>query len=86
MYFFLQIEEAPIKAPINKHGGTMLMLKYSSPVQVLKEEEAFSFGSLVADCGGVLGLFIGFNFLMVWDWIVMATGQLRYLLVARPKK
>ena len=86
MYFFLLIEEAPIKAPINKHGGTMLMLKYSSPVQVLKEEEAFSFGSLVADCGGVLGLFIGFNFLMVWDWIVWATEQLRYLLVARPKK
>ena len=23
--------------------------------------------SLVADCGGVLGLFIGFNFVMMWD-------------------
>ena len=71
---------------MNKHGGTMLMLIYSSPVQVLKEEEAFSFGSLVADCGGVLGLFIGFNFLMVWDWIVLATEHLRYLLVNGPKK
>ena len=64
----------------------MLWLIYSSPVQVLKEEEAFSFGSLVADCGGVLGLFIGFNFLMVWDWIVLATEHLRYLLVNGPKK
>ena len=42
----------------------------STSVLVLKEEEAFTFGSLVADCGGVLGLFIGFNFLMVWDWLV----------------
>ena len=35
----------------------------SDTVQVQREEEAFSFGSLVADIGGVLGLFIGFNFL-----------------------
>ena len=41
----------------------------SSNVLVLKDEEAFSFGSFVADCGGVLGLFVGFNFLMVWGWI-----------------
>ena len=45
----------------------MYILFASKSVQVLKEEEAFSFGSLVADCGGVLGLFIGFNFMMVWD-------------------
>ena len=29
----------------------------SNKVQVQREEEAFSFGSLVADIGGVLGLF-----------------------------
>ena len=45
-------------------------------VQVLREEEAFTFGSLVADCGGVLGLFVGFNFLMVWDWLVLFVGKL----------
>ena len=39
-------------------------------IEVLKEEEAYSFASLVADIGGVLGLFIGFNFLMIWDWMV----------------
>ena len=43
----------------------------SDSIQVMREEEAFSFGSLVADCGGVLGLFIGFNFIMIWDWIVI---------------
>ena len=39
-------------------------------VQVLREEEAYNLVSLVADVGGVLGLFIGFNFLLIWDWIV----------------
>ena len=45
----------------------------SNTVIVLREEEAYSFLSLVADCGGVLGLFIGFNFLLFWDsmiWIL----------------
>ena len=41
----------------------------TASVQVLREDEAFSVGSLVADIGGVLGLFVGFNFLMVWDWL-----------------
>ena len=43
----------------------------SNKIQVLKEVEAYPALSLVADVGGVLGLFIGFNFLMVWDWIVL---------------
>ena len=42
----------------------------TNSVQVLREEEAYPIVSLVADVGGVLGLFIGFNFLMVWDWTV----------------
>ena len=48
---------------------TMVPVFVSSNVLVLREEEAFSFGSFVADCGGVLGLFVGFNFLMVWGWM-----------------
>ena len=51
----------------NTDNSTELVLYLSDTVQVLKEEMAFPFGSLVADCGGVLGLFIGFNFLMIWD-------------------
>ena len=39
----------------------------SDTIQVQREQEAFSFGSLLADIGGVLGLFIGFNFLMARD-------------------
>ena len=51
-------------------NNTMLQVKYDSTnVVTEKEEEAYSVKTLVAECGGVLGLFIGFNFLMVWDFI-----------------
>ena len=42
----------------------------SKKVLVEKEESSYSFLSLVADCGGLLGLFIGFNFLMMFDFLV----------------
>ena len=41
----------------------------SKAVHVQREVDSFPFSSLVADCGGVLGMFIGFNFLMIWDWM-----------------
>ena len=46
------------------------MFASKNSVEVHRDLEAFSFGSLVADCGGVLGLFVGFNFLIVWEWII----------------
>ena len=49
-----------------QNTSDLIPLFVSDNILVLREEEAFSFGSLVADCGGVLGLFVGFNFLMVW--------------------
>ena len=45
-------------------------------IEVLKEKEAYSFASLVADIGGVLGLFVGFNFLMMCDWIMWGVKQM----------
>ena len=58
-------------------GEVGLKLFYiSKSVEVQREMDAFPFGSLVADVGGVLGLFIGFNFLMVWDWSVWAIKKI----------
>ena len=49
----------------------------SNTVTVMREEEAYSFLYLVSDCGGVLGLFIGFNFLMLWDSVVWALKRIK---------
>ena len=62
--------EDPIIVP---QEDTELILAYTgNSIEVQKEEEAYSFLSLVADVGGVLGLFIGFNFLMFWDCTISA--------------
>ena len=49
----------------------------SSNILTETEELAYSLSSLVADCGGVLGLFVGFNFLMIWDFLCYAFQKLR---------
>ena len=60
--------EVPVEITDNK---SLLMPYFQTNfVEVQREEFAYPTISLVADVGGVLGLFIGFNFLMIWDWII----------------
>ena len=66
----MQVREEPLTTPISTEIKVIQPIFASNLVEVEKEEEAFPFISLVADCGGILGLFIGFNFLMIWDWVV----------------
>ena len=50
---------------------TTVNIMFTSPkVIVNNEKEAYPANSLIAECGGLLGLFVGFNFLMFWDFIV----------------
>ena len=68
----LQLTEDPIVYPSGGEAEVWISAIFSSSsIQVMREEEAYSFLSLVADCGGVLGLFVGFNFLMVLDSVFM---------------
>ena len=43
----------------------------SGDLQVEEEILAFSGTDLLADCGGILGLFIGFNFIMICDLLIL---------------
>ena len=40
---------------------------------ILKEYFIYPFESLVSDFGGTLGLFVGFSFSMLWDYIKLFT-------------
>ena len=67
----LQLVEDPIVTPMLNESTKLYPQFASNKLQILQEVEAYPALSLVADVGGVLGLFIGFNFLMLWDWIVL---------------
>ena len=57
---------------VRKSNSTKIWLTFGSPkVTIEKEVWSYSTLSFVADCGGLLGLFIGFNFVMIWDLIVI---------------
>ena len=57
---------------------TMVLIMFDSPSVLTETEElAYSLSSLVADCGGVLGLFVGFNFLMIWDFLCFGVQKIR---------
>ena len=50
----------------------MLEIFYATRnVIIEKEEFSFPLTSLVSECCGILGMFIGFNFLMIWDFLVV---------------
>ena len=68
----LQIKENPrVYIPYDGTTGFKLWPVFSfEKILVRREMEAFPLDSLVADCGGILGLFLGFNFLMIWEWIM----------------
>ena len=55
----------PIYIEESRESLDLQIMFSSSSVTLAREEYAFSFSSLVADVGGVLGLFIGFNFLQL---------------------
>ena len=57
---------------------TYLWITFSSTkLTVKKEIESYSKLDFVADCGGLLGLFIGFNFVMFWDLIVLIYQKIK---------
>ena len=76
--FVQQVIEPPIAYGFKKTNFTRIWLRFGSrKVTVKKEVWAYTNLSFVADCGGVLGLFIGFNFMMIWDWIVIIFKKIK---------
>ena len=70
-----QLADEPFNA---RHPNTGVKIMFDRPGIITETEElAYSLSSLVADCGGVLGLFVGFNFLMIWDFLEYCRQKIR---------
>ena len=80
MYLFSQIVEEPQFFDDGIHNLTRLWLTFAGQkIYVEKEVKSYSVASFVADCGGLLGLFIGFNFLMILDVFVFMYRKFRFI-------
>ena len=49
---------------------TVAIMYDNSIVHVEKEELAYPMSSFFADCGGIMGLFVGFNFIMILKLLI----------------
>ena len=54
-----------------------LVVGYDTNFQVEEEHLAFSPTDFLADCGGILGLFIGFNLVMIFDLIIFVISKFK---------
>ena len=71
------MEGEPIVMDTKKNISEIRILFSGQTVIIEKEELAYPFIALMADFGGVLGLFIGFNFLMLWDIIFIVIEKIK---------
>ena len=73
------MSDNPLEYRMFNSNKTQLIPYFSTnTVEIHKEEEAYSFSSLIADVGGVLGMFIGFNFLTILDHAVIILQKLMH--------
>ena len=69
-------EIRPVGTPIvKKIGGDSGMLVFAltlvtTDIRVETQALVYPFTSLVSNFGGALGLFLGFSFFMLWDWVL----------------
>lgn len=76
--FFVQFAGDPLIVPSKFSNRTLISIRFASPTLTTEQEElAYSFQALIADLGGLLGLFVGFNFLMIWDCVLHALKFLK---------
>ena len=51
----------------------------STDITVKKEDLVYPPVSFISELGGALGLFVGFSFLQIWDWMDVIVGKIKGL-------
>ena len=67
-----QAFEAPLH--LGDDHRMLMLVRTNDYVLVKTDHLVYSFSSFLAEFGGALGLFLGFSFIMVWDWLLLASG------------
>ena len=73
-----KLVETPLEAKMGTTECSLDIIFASRVVVVEKEEKTFPFQAFVAECGGCLGLFLGFSFLLVWDGLMEAVKKTKH--------
>ena len=82
---FREIRQIGEPIPI-RNGGTpegfffYSLSLVSTSLRTETEQFIYPFPNLVSDMGGCLGLFLGFSFFTIWDWVVTFFNQLEIFL------
>ena len=63
----------------------VLLLLESNTILEKKQAYVYPWTSLVAEFGGTLGLFVGFSFLMIWDFFDEVVSKIRAFVKRRFK-
>jgi hypothetical protein len=62
--------ETPMTQKMEDNGLVMFSLTLvTTDVRVETQALVYNFGTLVSNFGGTLGLFLGFSFFMLWDFV-----------------
>ena len=75
--FLKFVKQTPTSTFPIENKTSIGILFESNDIEIEKEVFAFPSASLVADVGGILGLFIGFNFLMIWDFMADILSKMK---------
>ena len=86
-YIDYKLAEAPIRGSLDNYNETIVSIRFDSPTITTEQEEmAYRLVSLIADTGGLLGLFVGFNFMMFWDCVSLVLKFLKSKTVKNNEK
>ena len=64
----------------HRSGDSITIMFEADEIQIESEEYVYDLVSFIAECGGALGLFLGFSFFMLWDLLLSFQNAFSYFI------